>query len=363
MRITVNDQNFRKVKRKIDYTNKNIIPELVDSPASMKIISEEVVTIGARAYTQYTIDVALPKLVIGDFVVWAHAHGDSPEPGDFFTYKTEDCPDYIDEFLAKIIISDCDHCNTNRKRVNTYVVEDTQGKHLIQVGSNCLAEYVGIKDKDIRAIDNFHKIKLFQNVDNDFNNPEGYARDIVLACALQTAIQSKGYQYQETIQETKNMLKQESFPNLEKEVEELKNHIKSVESYSDYMNKVKKIIQSEIVSERDLNLIISSVSLSPIFAKGYADEYMGKVKENISDVKVKIETVKFYEDYTRFVAVDEKKHKLVWFKPYELNAFNVVLGSEFQKGDNAIIKNAQIKKFNLFNGVKQTQLKNVELEK
>lgn len=63
------------------------------------------------------------------------------EHGNLIKTMLED-EDLPVEFRDRIT---CDHCNTNRYRINTYVLRDQSGE-LKQVGSNCLADYLRSED-------------------------------------------------------------------------------------------------------------------------------------------------------------------------------------------------------------------------
>lgn len=361
MKVKVDDAGFTKLKRKVDSINNSIIIEYVDSLCSYTIISsEEIHDSLTNGHVEYVVEVSLPRVKIGDYTIWAYAYGDvntTHTPGSFLgVYKADGYPDRVDDILDSIIISECDHCDKTRKRVTTYLVEDESTGVFLQVGSSCLAEFVGMSGKAVSALDKFKT--HFTKLDGNFASHPYLMLDVVLACALEET-RDNGYVRDVTIGNVLNRLSTNNLPSIEDEVKEFKESVLEMEATSEYVEKVKENIESFTVSSDDVNLMISSVCLNPKHKRTYNDSFIGEVDSSISDLNVVIESVKDYSDFFCYNGVDEDNHKVMWFKSTD----NMPLFAKtFSSGDKVIISKAKVKKHTTFKNVKQTQLSYVKVK-
>lgn len=360
MKVTVDDAGFTKLKRKVDSINNSIIIEYVDSPCSYTIISsEEIHDSLTNGHVEYVVEVSLPRVKIGDYTIWAYAYGDmnTHTPGDFLgVYKADECPDRVDDILDSIIISECDHCDKTRKRVTTYLVEDESKGFFLQVGSSCLAEFVGMSGKAVSALDKFKT--HFTKLDGNFASHPYLMLDVVLACALEET-RDKGYVRYTTIGNVLNRLSTGDIPSIEDEVKEFTASIIEMEPTSEYVEKVQERIGDFTVPPDDVNLMISSVCLSPKHKRTYNDSFIGEVDSSVSDLNVVIESVKDYVEFSCYNGVDEDNHKIMWFKSADSNSF---FAETFSSGDKITISKAKVKKHTTYKKMKQTQLSYVKVK-
>lgn len=73
--------------------------------------------------------------------------------------------------------SNCDHCQTNRKRHNTFVVRSIETGEVKQVGSSCLIDFLGHSNPEVY----FHHDKMLGEIDDlmklDWDQPPGDFKD------------------------------------------------------------------------------------------------------------------------------------------------------------------------------------------
>jgi len=101
----------------------------------------------------------------------------------------------------RTVKSYCQHCNSNRKRKKTILLQDQTGK-IIQVGSTCIHEYTGIDGLDI--IKNYQELQaiLIETVTLDYekagNINSKYINTIDYLAACIQLITHNGYKKEET---------------------------------------------------------------------------------------------------------------------------------------------------------------------
>lgn len=359
MIITVDDKGLKAVEYRVNQINDRLVRRVVNSPARLTVKDTEVVIDGLTGHHKHTLEVTLPRVISGDYTVWAFAYGAPGDIGKFSgIYRADDCPEWVDEYFSHITVSDCEHCYTNRSRLSTYIVENTNTQERFQVGSSCLADFIGVTHKDVQALD---KLKTaFDKVDGVFTQ-EDWVLDKVLALALDTVTQDKGYEPGVTAHKVIECMERgEEVPT--NKVAAFKEHVMGMDdSESDYIFKVKGLMSDTFASNFSRNLLISSACLNPELADNYADEYAGEVDDKLKNLVVTVEKVRESNGYVRISAVDDKKHQIVWYKPFEVSSFLAYKPSP-EKGDKLEVSSATVKKHNIFNNIKQTQLTRVRLK-
>ena len=135
--------SFVEVSRQIEMVR--VIKECATYSKELEPIALEVVSY------EFTMD----SLKVGDYtpiVVIDH----TPEDGNL-VYKLDESVELREEWFA--VESKCDHCQHNRKRNKTVILQDVAGD-LKQVGTTCIKDYTGIDAQDI--------IKLYAEVHTMF---------------------------------------------------------------------------------------------------------------------------------------------------------------------------------------------------
>lgn len=129
-------------------------------------------------------------------VVDVTIHGEQPKVGDFdFLASIEFAPggNFVDvvpgvELPAIYRTTDqhCDHCKTDRRRNNVYIVKNRETGALVQVGRTCLRDFLGIDDPKsiIEKFKFLRAIKSFSD-DEDF---EGWGGGHYWAAEIQRAL-------------------------------------------------------------------------------------------------------------------------------------------------------------------------------
>lgn len=366
MKITVNETQLGRLDNLIARLNDKLVENVVDAPAAYEILNEEFVKIAPTfGYSLYTLDIKFPRVISGDYTIWAYAIGTSDKPGDFVSmYVADGAGDDIKNFMSEIIVADCDHCSLNRNRATTYIVEDRRRNLLGQVGSTCLSDYTGVSVQTVKGLNLFKD--LIESIGDEEIQPE-LITDAVLAFALDTyETDGKLYKKSATITTVRDRLNNEEEDVPSVDVESFKAFVKNLPD-SDYVSKVKELLDKTTVRDDEINLLISSVCLSP---KEYVDEYVGEIDDKVNDEEIKIEDIGDYPDYMRINGVDKKNRQVVWFKAHRRTAppttrffeHSFLDDSPYRVGNTVVISSARVKNHRTFNGNKQTQLTHVRVK-
>lgn len=206
----------------------------------------------------------------------------------------------------RTIASYCDHCNSNRQRNKTVLLQDENGD-IKQVGTTCIKEYTGIDGLDI--IGNYQEIKdiCLTEVYADFEKTKGYPKydktiDYLAACI--ELIKTVGYSKDE------NPTKYRAW--------EIAGSVSQTQEYFPLAEKVIEYFKSQTYNESDtfLNNIKLYVSEEYTKVNGFvAYAYIAYEKEIEKDIKKQSENENKKE--SNFVGnIGEKLEIELTFKKY-----------------------------------------------
>lgn len=84
-------------------------------------------------------------------------------------YGNAELPAYIQSQVADGNTSYCEHCNTNRRRNNTFVLRNTETDNIVWVGSTCLKDFIGFKSPDslVTQYQSIESLFRFEDIDED----------------------------------------------------------------------------------------------------------------------------------------------------------------------------------------------------
>jgi hypothetical protein len=265
----------------------------------------------------------------------------------------------------------CDHCKTNRKRNDVYVLDN--GDKQIAVGRTCLRDFLGIDDPKsiVGRAQFFEELDSIKDEDHvQFNGTEYFGLHTIL---LKTAafIRKEGYISKAKQQETGCLTTGETvlysiqgFPGYDIETNEEDEQWvhKTIEFFrsktsfgNDYMDNIRVIMKQDIVKHNHIALIASSVITAQreLAPKTIATEsnFVGKEKERIRGLDLLLEKI-IYLGHGPFgssflhLLKDANGNKFSWITTNKL---------ELPEGSNVKL-DATVKQHKVYNGVKQTVL-------
>jgi hypothetical protein len=290
----------------------------------------------------------------------------------------------------------CDHCNCNRYRKHTFIVEDTEGD-IQQVGSTCIKDFFGGKDVSrilyaFELLEKAEELAKLQKVDLSltFDNCKPWRVNIQRYISLVSAIiRERGWvsrseakygyknptadlawdydytriRYPDDIGEGKRFMPvsvtEEDKTIAGKAIE----WARSIDAYEDneYLRNLKAICLQETIGLRDIGFAASCIrahnrSLGQLddFDKGKS-EHIGKVGDKL-DLRVKVDCItkqpSFYGgDYFIYNFLDQAGNKFTWF---------VSRKQDIVEGESVTLR-GEVKKHDEYKGTKSTVLKKCEV--
>lgn len=286
----------------------------------------------------------------------------------------------------------CDHCKTNRYRKEVVVVQNTDTGEYVQLGKNCLKDYLGVNLE--------HMVNRFSWVNElieNFSDPDfTYGGKITYSCnkrlflkccskvIRELGFRSRKVAYDEGGLTTSYITGEVVFGTRDRIVIELiRRHdlteyssddealvekalewIANVnDSGNDYYYNLKAILSSDEISEKHFGFV---ASLIPAYNKAMEKElvrkevkesnYVGEVKKRMTFENVKCVFVKFIDSYygtsTMIKFVDGDGNNIVWFGSGSIETYT--------QGETYNIVGT-VKKHEEYNGVKQTMINRVKL--
>ena len=271
----------------------------------------------------------------------------------------------------------CDHCNSLRRRNDVYVLTD--GSKQIAVGRSCLRDFLGIDDPKgiVGRAQIFEEIRSIQ--DEDFLGGLGGQGVFSLQEVLTTAaafIRVKGYvskaRQNETGYETTGEAVGYSLrgvPSYKIEVNDEDRNwaaktiefFRREESFSnDYMENIRVLMKDDLVRDRHMGLIASSVITTQRELAEKVEEkesnYVGNVKDRLRGLDLILERIVFLGHGSFGPAY------LHLMKDDNCNAFSWITGSKIEEADGTRIKvDASVKGHKLYKEKKQTVLTRVKV--
>lgn len=244
----------------------------------------------------------------------------------------------------------CQHCNTNRRRKQTVLLENEQGE-IIQVGKTCLKDFLGhnINDK-IKYIENLDSFTLELNGFGGYCEVDKFLYTNRILEISNLLIKTFGYiktrnEYGENVESsTKNMAfllynsdkpdrywsekLKEVFETLanekykDEEIEKMKEMIKNDNSNSEYISNLKVLSSNDFIEVKDLGFLVSL----PVYynrniekqnkTKGTeGSKWVGEPKQKMT-LDVTLDKIKGFDTQYGYMKVYEFKDKqgnlLVW---------------------------------------------------
>lgn len=293
----------------------------------------------------------------------------------------------------------CEHCNTKRQRIDTYVVVRTDGTtHGIaeskQVGSSCLAAFLGIDAESALWMLGFED-ELGGQLDEEFRTG-GYevrhGTEYLLALAA-AAVERYGWaasgQERPTAGRVRNVLNPPTGKYAEAaraEAFELSNAIKTEGSTaaergkavlefvrsdafggdSDYVVNLKNACAGETVAPRNINLVVSAVSAykrhverevaRQAEAAAAPSTHVGTIKERLRNLSLTVTMTRWFEgDYgttTLIGFVDDAGNRFKWFASGHY---------DFEAGDEVVLTGT-VKEHTEYKGTLETVLNRCKIE-
>lgn len=274
----------------------------------------------------------------------------------------------------------CDHCHSRRRRITTYVVAHTETGQIKQVGSSCLADFLGILvgPTIIEAIGS-----LFEDIEaptySGGNSADAHPTPVVLAVAA-AAVRRYGWTPRSTDNPravpTANLVETVLYSS-SRHAHELSQELAPTEADHDtaraarawaqaqdggteYLANLKAVVLADNVSARNLGLAVSAVGAYRRAMDAERDheaaktsQWVGQVKQRdtytLTVIGIKTREREAYHYYDHGLSwlvtlADEQGNRFKWFASSE---------PAFEEGDTVTGK-ATVKKHDTYRGIKET---------
>lgn len=292
----------------------------------------------------------------------------------------------------------CEHCSSDRQRNVTYLVENEEGERK-QIGSSCIKAYTGVSVSGLWSVgQDLDLSDISRNSENmGTRTPKKMATKDILAYAL--AVSSGGekfvsrsvasrYDKVSTAEDLNFVLyanpKDYEMKKMQREMtakakeylengkaEEVLEMIRNVKVENDYTSNLSTIAKGENVTDRDIGLLISGLTIlrkkkeaeerasKPKPAPGFA----GDVKSSVKGMKATVSNVyhrEVYDEYKHEYVVksivkfrDEQGHEMVWFASKEIE--------NLEEGQKITFAGGSVKSHGSYDGYDQTGLTRVKV--
>ena len=273
----------------------------------------------------------------------------------------------------------CDHCNTDRRRNDVYVLTDETQQ--IAVGRTCLRDFLGIDDPKsiVGRAQFFEEIQKIR--DEDFSNlfgSFGYIDLRSIAVIAAGLIRTVGYVSKAKQAETGHMTTgqtvlfvMDDVPGFSVETtnedrtwtDKAIELFRSTDSFgNDYMDNLRVLFKQDIVKRNHVALVSSGILAAQkhLAPKGKTQDvisnFVGIVKERIKGIELILEKVIFLGSGTYGPTY------LHIMKDIQGNAFSWITGNKIEADEGSVVKlDASIKEHKVYNGAKQTVLTRAKL--
>jgi hypothetical protein len=336
--------------------------------------------------------------------IWLTVTGEAPKVGDYdFVARLELTPAGTlvcavpgQEVPEQFLHADghCDHCKTNRRRNDVFVVRDSAGNHL-QVGRQCLQDFLGKSPAQVLARLEFFK-KLEGFTDEYGTGGTWYVFDsLKLLTYSATTIRKFGWvskgmvveaeaRGEERLTSTSTrvsgaMAKGDEYAwfvkSIKNEVNDADKKLaadtlawaRGLNTNNDYLHNLNTILSApEIYRPRHVSLAVSAVPAylreqkrqeELLVKKASAEQscHVGKVGERLRNVPVKVEAVIGMPETqwgcsTLFKFVDQAGNRYAWFASGNRHDLSI---------NEEIVITGTVKAHNVYNGINETQLSRV----
>ena len=292
----------------------------------------------------------------------------------------------------------CEHCNTKRRRKDTYLIHNTETDEFKQVGRSCLRDYTGGYDAELAAAYiSLHEYLIESEEANDNYISYGdfifyydlddilkMSKAIVSTLGFIPSSAEYGIPSKQSLIDMHSSCKSntqieylqiqgtfdyyEAF-NDDEYLANLKNYYLNSEATSSYMKNMKIIFSSDHCSARDFGYIVSAVysydkeiekaqrkAIKEAAQKAEADasEYVGEIKDKITFEVANGDCVSIidspYGESYLYKFIDTEGHVFMWStsKSLKLDAIESITGT--------------VKDHREYNGIKQTWITRCKVE-
>lgn len=271
----------------------------------------------------------------------------------------------------------CDHCNTKRNRAKTIIVR--KGEQLLQVGTTCLADFVGIAVETLVKAIEFHSERLpAGDMEDYFHNNMPYRMTFPLELVIPhilAAIHDYGFLPTSEEKSTRNLItmcikgKFRLAPTEEQEalVPAIVGWMKALKPTSDFNLNVAQIADNGLCSLHTLGLLCAAVHM---FLKHKAEaeakaaqkgedlesNHVGNVGDKLTMRLIHIYTATFETMYglkSIYTFEDESGNCFVWSSN---------TGWSFKAAEKITVK-ATIKAHSEYRGKKQTEITRAKISR
>ena len=263
----------------------------------------------------------------------------------------------------------CDHCHTNRRRKDTYIIKDLKTNKYLQIGKNCLKDFFGTTNilQYTSWLDSLIKLNstigdLYQyhegsSFNIDYVKTEHYLAFVIatvkvvtegkfiskneayLSENISTAEMAKKFMLhtssfmskaeQEDWKTVSSLVDTEKVKNQAKEIiakvrDDLERLKKEDKTLSDYQSNMLTLISNEYFSLKNIGFMASAYSYYDRLVareveeknkKSFTNEFAGQVKDKIDEILTLIRKNSFESEWgyvTFYTFVDDKGRILVW---------------------------------------------------
>jgi hypothetical protein len=228
------------------------------------------------------------------------------------SYPSPDAPvisSYVDvpkRFYEVEMVRVCEHCSTNRRRNDLYIIRNVETNEFKQVGKSCLKDFLKTE-----KLDNFklrtYVIRILDSFDADADFDEYIPADARVAtvkdvlCRTLVHVDGNGYVSSkdafDTVLSTADIIKNSILENTKIDIDvtdieyvkslstrvlDIIKYVESLEPSNQYFQNLKNVMKSEYIEVRHVGLVVSSI---PVFER-YLSQQLERNDPNVSDVIV-----------------------------------------------------------------------------
>lgn len=287
----------------------------------------------------------------------------------------------------------CEHCNTNRRRKETVLLQDENGK-IIQVGKTCLKDFIGhnVNDKlkyieqlnmfeeNLNAMDScisdikYMKVKKVLELSNAIIKAYGYVKtrdefgnnndNSTKALVYMAYRESYSKRWEKELKEIIERVFEEDYK--DNEVDEMIDCLNKDTNDSNYIQNLKVLVNNECIDDKELGYVVSLPTYyhrkkmeqrkAEKIKEESVSEWVGEEKQRMT-LDITLQKIRGFETMYGYMYVyefiDGNNNVLIWKTSNE---------QEFNEGD-VIKATFTIKNHEEFRGVKQTNILRLVVKK
>lgn len=288
----------------------------------------------------------------------------------------------------------CEHCNTNRRRKNSFIIRNTVTNEFKQVGKTCLNDFTGNINAEWLAqfYAMFDKLATFEAPQGGYNNSTRYFPVIDLLAytvavtniygycksdtknatgetviAFYTVSECGGYPFgdnnriKEKMQSVNFKVTAEDTATAEK----IKAYVGSLKDTNNYIHNIKTLCASDMVAYKNVNLLVSAITCYNRELERKAKEearkkeagksnHIGNIKDrltlNIASWKCLTSWCNCYDGYTETITF------LYQFIDNDGNIFTWKTSKRLEEDATLQVITGTVKAHNVYRDIKQTEL-------